>query len=99
MIDASTNADYPPQGWLAALMRLWLLRPVRSLPAGSSLHSILIMGAAWLSVWVSSALWLSEPGPQFSAGGIPLLAWYLVAILGLAAVLRWWARPAPAFGP
>jgi hypothetical protein len=99
MIDLSTNAEYPPQGWLAALLRLWLLRPVRSLPSGSPLRAILIMGAAWLSAWVAIDRWQSEPEPQFFAGGIPLLAWYMLAIWGLAALLRWWARPAPAFGP
>jgi hypothetical protein len=99
MIDASTNADYPPQRWLAALVRLWLLRPVRSMPAGSPLRAILIMGAAWLSAWVAIDHWQSQPDPQFFASGIPLLAWYVLAILGLAAVLRWCARPAPPFGP
>src|SRR5258707_1876049 len=88
MIDVSTNADYPPQGWLAALLRLWLLRPVRSVPSGSPLHAILIMGAAWLSAWVAIDRLQSEPEPQFFAGGIPLLAWYMLATLGLAALLR-----------
>jgi hypothetical protein len=57
------------------------------------------MGAVWLSAWVAIDRWQSQPDPQFFPGGIPLLAWYLLAILGLAALLRWWARPAPAFGP
>jgi hypothetical protein len=56
------------------------------------------MGAVWLSAWVLIDRWQAQPDPQFFPGGIPLLAWYLVAILGLAALLRWWARPAPAFG-
>jgi hypothetical protein len=99
MIDAPTNADYPPRGWRAALARLWLLRPVNSVPSGNSLHAALIMGAAWLSAWVAIDRWQSQPDPQFFPSGIPLLAWYLLAILGLAALLRWWARPAPAFGP
>src|SRR6266849_9469978 len=99
MIDTSTNADYPRQGWLRALVRLWLLRPVRSTPSGNPQRAILIMGAAWLSAWIAIDRWESQPDPQFFPSGIPLLAWYVLAILGLAAVLRWRARPAPAFGP
>jgi hypothetical protein len=57
------------------------------------------MGAAWLSAWVAIDRWQSQPDPQFFASGIPLLAWYVLAILGLAVVLRWCARPAPPFGP
>jgi len=56
------------------------------------------MGAAWLSAWVAIDRWQIQPDPQFSAGGIPLLAWYAMAILGLAALLRWRSRTA-AFGP
>jgi hypothetical protein len=99
MIDTPTNADYPPQGWLTALARLWLLRPVRSIPSGNPLPAILLMGAAWLSAWDAIDRWQSQPDPQFFPGGIPLLAWYVLAILGLAILLRWRARPAPAFGP
>src|ERR1700694_4291182 len=99
MIHASTNADYPPQGWPTALARLWLLRPVRSIPSGNPLRAVLIMGLAWLSAWVAIDRLQSQPDPQFFPGGIPLLAWYVLAILGLAALLRWWARPAPAAGP
>jgi hypothetical protein len=57
------------------------------------------MAAAWLSVWVIVDRWQSQPEPQFIAGGIPMLAWYALAILGLAALLRWRAHPAPAYGP
>jgi Peptidase C13 family len=56
------------------------------------------MGAAWLAAWVAIDHWQSQPDPRFVAAGIPLLAWYALAILLLAAVLRWRARPA-AFGP
>jgi hypothetical protein len=99
MIDPATNSDYPPQGWLTALARLWLLKPVRSLPAGNPLRPILIMGAAWFCGWVAIDRWQSQPDPQFFPNGIPLLAWYVLALLGLAAVLRWRAHPAPAFRP
>jgi hypothetical protein len=99
MIDTPTNPDYPRQGWLPALVRLWLLKPVRSTPSGNPQRAAFIMGAAWLSAWVAIDRWLSQPDPQFFPSGIPLLAWYVLAILGLAAVLQWRARPAPAFAP
>ena len=99
MIDTPTNPDYPRQGWLPALVRLWLLKPVRSAPSGNPQRAAFIMGAAWLSAWVAIDRWLSQPDPQFFPSGIPLLAWYVLAILGLAAVLQWRARPAPAFAP
>jgi len=80
-------------------VRLWTLRRVRSAPTGNSTQATLIMAVAWLSAWVAIDRWQSQPEPQFFADGIPLLAWYVLAILGLAALLRWRARPSPAFGP
>ena len=93
------NPTYPPPGWLTALARLWTLRPVTSIPSGNPLPAILAMSALWLAAWIRIDRWLSQPDPQFFVGGIPLLAWYGLAILGLAALLRWRAQPAPAFGP
>jgi len=57
------------------------------------------MAAVWLSVWAAIDRWLSQPDPRFLPSGIPLLAWYALAIVGLAALLRRYARPAPPFGP
>jgi hypothetical protein len=99
MNEIPTHTIDRPQGWFAVLARLWLLRPVLSAPSRGSTQATLIMGAAWLSVWVAVDRWLSQPDPQFVAGGIPLLAWYALAILGLAALLRRRAHPAPTFGP
>ncbi len=99
MNEASTAADAPPQGWRTALWRLWTLRRVRSAPFGSPLRATLIMTAAWLALWVAVDRWQSQPEPQFFAGGIPLLAWYALAILGMAALLRSRSHPAPEFGP
>jgi hypothetical protein len=99
MNETPTNIDSPPHGWPATLARLWLLRPLTSAPSGNPVRATLIMGAAWLAAWVVIDRWQSQPESQFFAAGIPLLAWYVLAILGLAAVLQWRARPAPAFGP
>ena len=53
----------------------------------------------WLAAWAAIDRWQSEPDPQFISGGIPLLAWYALGVLALAAVLRRCARPAPSFEP
>jgi Peptidase C13 family len=98
MNDTPDPSHPTPQTWLNALLRLWLLRPVRSIPAGNPWRAALVMATAWLAAWVAIDRWQIQPDPAFFAGGIPLLAWYLVAILALAALLRWRSHPAPAFG-
>ena len=79
-------------------MRLWLLRPVTPAPAGNPLSAIVFMGVAWLTAWVAIDRWQSQPDPQFFAQDIPLFAWYVLAILTLAGLLRRLARSAPIFG-
>jgi hypothetical protein len=98
MNETPTVADDRPPAWPAALIRLWTLRPVRSVPSGNPTHATLIMGTMWLAAWVAMDRWQSQPDPQFFPGGIPLLAWYALAILGLAFLLRWRTRAA-AFEP
>jgi hypothetical protein len=55
------------------------------------------MGVAWLCLWVAIDHWQSGPDPLFIPAGIPLLSWYALAVLALAALLRWRSRPTPAF--
>jgi hypothetical protein len=97
MNDAQKHAVPAAPAWRTALLRLWLLRPVASAPAGSALRATLVMGALWLAAWIVIDRWQSQPEPQFFPSGIPLLAWYVLAILGLAALLRARASPAPPF--
>ena len=79
------------------MIRLWLLRAVEATPVASATRATWVMGALWLSVWVAIDRWQSQPDPQFSPSGIPLLAWYVLAILALASLLQWRSRPPPAF--
>jgi hypothetical protein len=99
MNDETTPVDEPPLTYPAALMRLWLLRPVTGTPRGNPGIAGLILGAVWLSAWVSLDHFEAEPDPQFVPDGIPLFAWYVLAMLGLAFVLRLRSRPVPAFAP
>jgi hypothetical protein len=94
MNETPNVADDRPRAWPDALMRLWTLRPVRSAPSGNPTRATLIMGTVWLAAWVAIDRWQSQPDPQFSPGGIPLLAWYALAILALASLLQWRARAA-----
>jgi hypothetical protein len=99
MNETPDPASLPSHSWAGALLRLWTLRPVRSIPTGNPWRAALLMGAAWLAAWIAIDRWQIQPDPQFFAAGIPLLAWFLLAILGLAVLLRWRAQPAAAFGP
>jgi len=94
---SATPADLP-RSYLAALMRLWLLKPVRTAPSGKLTFAILGLGAAWLLLWVAVDWWESQPEPHFILDGIPLLAWYVLGVLSLAALLRRRSSPAPEFG-
>jgi Peptidase C13 family len=55
-------------------------------------------GALWTLLWIAVDWWDARPDPEFVPDGVPLFAWYVLAALGLAALLRWRSRPTPAFG-
>ena len=97
MSELAPNTYHPPQSWLGSLLRLWLLRPVTAAPATNPTRAIIVMSVLWLAVWLAIDHRQSQPDPQFFAGGIPLLAWYVVGVLALAALLQRRSRPAPAF--
>jgi hypothetical protein len=87
-----------PRSYLASLLRLWTLRKVASPPSGRATPIVVCFGALWLSLWLAIDWWDARPAPQFVADGAPLLAWYVLAVLGLAALLRWRSKPAPHYG-
>jgi hypothetical protein len=78
-------------------MRLWALRKVAP-PRGNALSATLTLCGIWLCSWVAIDWWERQPEPVFYAGGVPMLAWYALAICGLAALLRWRSHPAPSLG-
>jgi hypothetical protein len=78
---------------LGTLLRLWTLRKLVS-PQASLRGSACILGV-WLAAWLAFDWWQASPDPQLSLAGLPLIAWYALAILGLAAWLRRRSSPSP----
>src|SRR3984893_8437978 len=92
-------AGNTPQGsWFRVLLRLWCLKSANVEPRGDPLAAIIVLSVSCLSAWVAVDWWQRQPDPEFSIEGIPLLAWYILAVLALAGLLRWRSRPRPAFG-
>ena len=88
-----------PQGsWFRVLLRLWCLKSADAESCGSALAAIIVLSVSCLAAWMAVDWWQRQPDPEFSIDGIPLLAWYVLAALALAGLLRWRVRPRPAFG-
>jgi hypothetical protein len=89
-------APAKPRQFLTLLLRLWGLRGVRP-DSDPAIFWLICLSLFWLLLWVTIDWWEANPDPQFLAAGVPLLAWYALAILGLAASLRWRSAPKPPF--
>jgi hypothetical protein len=95
MINEPIHASRPGS-YLGTLLSFWTLRDATR-PSTSTRASCCLLGL-WLALWLVYDWWQARPDPQFFVQGIPLLAWYVVAALALAAWLRWRSAPAPSFG-
>jgi Peptidase C13 family len=88
----------PQSSWFRVLLRIWCLRSAAAEPRGNPVAAIIVLCVSCLGAWVAVDWWQRQPAPEFAVDGIPLLAWYALAVLALAALLRWRTRPRPAFG-
>ncbi|HEY0746291.1 MAG TPA: hypothetical protein VGD63_06290, partial [Steroidobacteraceae bacterium] len=86
-----------PRSPFAALMRLWALRKIGALPSHGTAPVVACVILFCLLLWVAIDRWEALPNPQFFPAGIPLFAWYGLAILALASLVRWSSRPALSF--
>jgi hypothetical protein len=78
------------------LLQLWTLR--KAIPNFSPSNYLLItLSLLWLLLWLAIDWWEALPDPQFLLAGVPLFAWYALAILAFAALLRGRSNPKPAF--
>jgi len=97
--DDSTQ-DSGGRPYLAGMLRLWMLRSVVP-PSGwqgsASLRGSMGLLCVWLAVWIAFDRWQLGPDPEFSVAGVPLLAWYALGVLGLAAWLRRRSNPPPSW--
>src|SRR5258707_37101 len=81
---------------LTSLLRLWALREVGPDSTPTSFLAV-CLSLVWLLLWAAIDWLEALPDPQFLVAGVPLLAWYALAVLSLAAFLRRQCNPKPAF--
>jgi hypothetical protein len=93
--DIPPSEDPPCPSWGGALARLWCLRRLDTLPRGRPTVAVLALSLCLLAAWVLIDHWQRQPDPEFSIDGIPLLGWYVIAVLGLVAILEWRSAPRP----
>jgi Peptidase C13 family len=94
---AAVSAVRPPS-YPAFLLRLWTLRNTAAVPLRHSGLFLAFLSVLWISLWIAIDWWDAEPDSQFFVDNIPLLAWYALGVLTLAALLRWRSQPKPNFG-
>jgi Peptidase C13 family len=85
------------ENYLAWLMRRWTLRKNGVVPARHATPILFGLCIAWLVLWIAIDWWGAEPDAAFFIGNVPLLAWYGLAILALAALLHQRSMPMPPF--
>ena len=85
------------QSAFIGLLRLWILWGTPPMRFDRPVLIVVCLSLLWLAMWVALDWWYALPDPQFLTAGLPLFAWYALAVLLLAAVLRRRSTPAPAF--
>jgi hypothetical protein len=86
-----------PRNWFTAMPRLWSLRPVGAIRTAQATPATLALGALTVELWMAIDWLESQPDPQFTGANIPSFAWYVLATIALAGVLRWRSKPSPGF--
>ncbi|MDP9090495.1 MAG: C13 family peptidase [Pseudomonadota bacterium] len=80
-----------------SLVRLWTLRRIDSMPLRGTIALVACLMLFSMLLWVAIDRWEALPDPQFLSSGIPLFAWYALAIIALASLMRWLSRPLLSF--
>jgi Peptidase C13 family len=95
---AAPASSVRPLSYPALLVRLWTLRKTAAVPPRHSGLFLAFLSALWIVLWIAIDRLDAEPDSQFFVDDMPLLAWYALGVLTLAALLRWRLQPKPNFG-
>ncbi|MGO9987369.1 MAG: C13 family peptidase [Steroidobacteraceae bacterium] len=80
---ASLEAFVSP---LAALWRLWTLRPIENVSRAATEAAVIGLSVASLALWVGLDRWLAGPGAQFEAWDTLTVSLYALLVLAVAFV-------------
>jgi hypothetical protein len=87
-LPASALSGPASVSWHRTMLRLWALREITAVPAGSPAVVILLMALVWVAAWIGIDWWERQPAPVFFPDGIPVLGWYGLAVIALAQLVR-----------
>ena len=82
--------------WPTSLMHLLLLRRV-DLPPRATPGTVCVLAGMLFGVWAAIDWLANQPDPQFYGYALPAIGWYVLLLLGLAAVLTFRSFPQPRF--
>lgn len=82
---------------LAALWRLWTLRPIENVSRFATQAAVIGLSSASLALWVGLDRWLAGPGAQFEAWDTLTVSLYALLVLAVAFVASVASRPRPGF--
>ncbi len=96
--EPATHNPVARPSWFKTLAWCWGLRTEHAAPSGNPTGLIAVLTVLWLALWAVIDWWERQPDPAFAADGIPLLGWYGLAAVALAALLRGRSSPVPPLG-
>lgn len=91
------NSPPPYRNWAASLLRMLMLRAVNPVPPAVGVWTLTILAGLAFAVWIGIDWFDNQPDPTFLYYDLPLVSWYALILLAVAAVTARRCMPATDF--